>query len=210
MVYLMTLYMTNTYETEFFYKVLSAVSLAFWIELLNRCRIFDELSYLIQSITSVVMEMKYFLIVYLIMVFGFSDAFLAISNSQSYRIDNVSEGFIENKWYSPLMYSYLTSLGEFGMDDLDGWGLLMFTLCTILQMIIMLNLLITVIGVGFEKVTEKATMHVFEQRCKLIADYYATVPLTWLWDRDQELGENAMLLIAEEDTQQNVIAEQTD
>lgn len=105
-------------------------------------------------IFEVIKDMRYFFLVLLLTIIAFGDSLLSISygNQESERF---TTGFIDS-----IIYTYRMILGDF---DTSAFGsvatplvMILFLLCTIFNMIVMLNLLIAIISESFAKVTSKS------------------------------------------------------
>ena len=86
------------------------------------------------------------MVVFLIMVIAFSDAFYTESNAQS-------DPYLGN-FFEALMFSYSTALG--GLDTEVFHGFVAWTLffgCTVFNLIMLLNLLIAIISETYDNVT---------------------------------------------------------
>jgi quinol-cytochrome oxidoreductase complex cytochrome b subunit len=102
-----------------------------------------------------------FMVLFLILIAAFADAFYTISNSlvEDSRLDKNSElknpyeaRFIP-QWYDSFMYSYFTGAGEFDTDSFEklsgnkpalAW--IVFAMATFVNFVIVLNLLIAVVN----------------------------------------------------------------
>jgi hypothetical protein len=127
------------------------VSFFMWFKLLYFLRMFKDTGYFIRMIVYVVHDIRFFLMVLFISLIAFGDAFLSLS------LANESE---ENRFVFNLLnstiYTYRIILGDFDTEQfgLVSTGLvwLLFLLCTLFNMIIMLNLLISIISESFANV----------------------------------------------------------
>jgi len=96
--------------------------------------------------------MRVFLLVLTLTVAGFGDAFLRISDG------NDDENKFIHSFVPAVLYAYSMILGGYDTEafgDIAGplvW--ILWILCTILGMIVMLNLLIAIISGTYEKVVE--------------------------------------------------------
>ena len=116
-------------------------------------RIFKRFSYLLRMIVLVMIDMKYFLAVLLIGMVAFGDAFYVIS-----RASGEDEHFITS-FGDSVLYVYNMSLGAYENDYgsvAPALGFTLFILCTLFNMIVMLNLLIAIISETFGQVNENA------------------------------------------------------
>ncbi len=60
-------------------SLMAWATLLMWFKMLYFLRIFPQTGYLIRMVVEVVIDMKYFLVLLFLGIFGFSDAFLTIS-----------------------------------------------------------------------------------------------------------------------------------
>jgi hypothetical protein len=94
------------YYSDERYKIeptLMAISgLVMWTKILNFLRLFDESGYLIRMIIEVILDMKIFMLILLITVFAFADAFYTISraNIKNTEIQNAEDHKIDEEKYS--------------------------------------------------------------------------------------------------------------
>jgi hypothetical protein len=92
---------------------LNAITCFFiWMKGLYFMRIFASFAYLIRMIVNVVIDMKTFLMVLLITLIAFANAFFCLSEANK-------EPFIEGSLLSGLIFTYRMSLGEW---DYGGLG----------------------------------------------------------------------------------------
>lgn len=75
----------------------AVASLMMWAKLLYFLRLFEQTGYLVRTITTVIYEMRIFLLILFIIYFGFGEAFLRLSEHSSEEakfIDNFGDSFI--------------------------------------------------------------------------------------------------------------------
>ena len=132
----------------------SVTSLFMWIKLLYFLRIFKNTGYLIGMIQQVVLDMRSFLLILFIVIAAFGDAFMSISSANE-DADKFTFSFIDS-----FLYTYRIILGDF---NTDGFGTvsvvlvwILFLMCTVFNMIILLNLLISIISETFANVNSNA------------------------------------------------------
>ena len=125
-----------------------------WFKFLYFLRIYKSTGYLISMIFEVIKDMRYFFLVLLLTIIAFGDSFLSISYGNK-EDDRFTTGFVDS-----IIYTYRMILGDF---DTEAFGsvatplvMILFLLCTIFNMIVMLNLLIAIISESFARVTSKS------------------------------------------------------
>ena len=126
----------------------AVASLLMWGKLMYFLRIFPKTGYLIRMLTEVIYGMRIFLLILLVVYFGFGEAFLRLS-----EMSGEEAGFIKN-YPQAIIYAYRMSLGDIGSDmynnsiqPVTAW--ILMVLCTLLTSIVMLNLLIAIISETF-------------------------------------------------------------
>lgn len=151
------------------------MSLLLWLKLLYFLRIFRQTGYLIKIIIAVCIDMKEFLFILLLTIMAFGDSMRAISTS------NMPQHVFIQDWWQSFTYVYRMILGDFNTDPTtleggpillpegenytdpnQGFGMLapyyiwtLFYFCTVLNMIIMLNLLIAIISESFARINQE-------------------------------------------------------
>lgn len=94
--------------------------------------------------------MRHFLLIMLLTIIAFGDAMRSISTSEE-----EANQFIPN-YFHAFTYTYRMILGDFSSDDFGQvarpYMWILFILCTVFNMIIMLNLLIAIISESFAKI----------------------------------------------------------
>lgn len=108
-------------------------------------------------IIQVVVDMRIFLVVLCIIFFGFADAFVTLSLGTENEDDRYVNNFSES-----LVYTYRIGLGDFDVEKFANnvqpttvW--ILFLLCTVLNVIVMLNLLIAIISESFANIQTNST-----------------------------------------------------
>ena len=146
----------------------SFITFFMWFKLLYFLRIFKTTGYLIGMILEVIKDMRHFFLVLLVTIIAFASSFLAISLGN----DEANQFTTSN--LDATIFTYRMVLGDF---DTGAFGevatpvvWILFLLCTIFNMIVMLNLLIAIISETFAKVTELADQKIYQEMAALIAE----------------------------------------
>jgi hypothetical protein len=130
----------------------SVISLILWLKLLYFLRIFKSTGYYIRTIVEVVKDMRYFLMMLLLCFIAFGDSLSQISSSNPEGKD-----FINGSFLTGIAFTYRMVLGDFNTNEFGeiatGYVWILFILCTVFNMIIMMNLLIAIISESFAQVT---------------------------------------------------------
>ena len=126
-------------------QVLSALFL--WLNFMKFLRPFKSFGHLLRMIGQVFSDMSFFFVVFIVLVFAFGDAFYSESNGQK-------EDKYINNFSDALKFSYINAIGDFDTENFHGslpW--ILFFMCTIFNLIVLMNLLIAIISDTYETVT---------------------------------------------------------
>ena len=125
-------------------------------------------------IIEVIYDMRSFMLLLLITIAAFGDSLLSISLSNDEKNQFIG-GFVES-----MTYTYRLILGDWSTDDFGEVALplvwTLFLLCTIFNMIVMLNLLIAIISETFARVNENAISAGYQERAAMISENSYLVP----------------------------------
>jgi len=110
--------------------------------------------------------MLIFLFILFIAVLAFGDAFYSLSNSRP-KEERFTSGYLH-----ALISTYLIGLGEFNIEDYGENYLpqVLFTLCTIFNCVVMLNLLIAIISDTYARVMATQNEYAMRERANIITD----------------------------------------
>eukprot|EP00347_Sterkiella_histriomuscorum_P022795 403337130 len=183
--------------------ILSVSTFLMWIKFLSIFRIFDATNYLIRTVYEVVKDMGVFLFVLLITVAGFGDAFLRLSEG-----NEEEEKFIES-FIPAVLYAYSMILGGY---DTTAFGevaqpmvWIFWVLCTVLDLIVMLNLLIAIISATFERVNDNQEGASYQEKACIIAENDFMIPIHI---RESYADRNKFLLISQDIEKENQVIDQ--
>ena len=178
---------TDTQETGF-WTVQTWAALFVWFRFMLYLRTVTVFSWIVRMIQECVKDMLTFLVVLLIGVIAFADAFESIERIL-YLTGAICEGeddpaeckqeqeellSMDGTWYENYASSYvknwqksfLTALGEFD-DNLDKYreiDWLVFLLCAIFNIILLLNLLIAIISETYARVSDSRVEAGFKEK----------------------------------------------
>jgi hypothetical protein len=168
----------------------ATMSLFIWLKFLYFLRIFDSTGYLIRIIIEVIIDMRHFLALLLLTFIAFGHAMYMISLGNE-------EPFIEGDFFYSIFYTYRMTLGDFDTTAFGnvatGYMTALFILCTVLNMIIMLNLLIAIISESFAKINEVSKQAGYQEKARIICENMLLVPDSV---REQASPPNSYLLMA--------------
>lgn len=112
--------------------------------------------------------------VLLLTIIAFGDSFKTLSNGNSQ-----SDRFVEKGFFGSFFYVYNMCLGDFstefgGVQVSLVW--FMFFLCTMFNMIIMLNLLISIISESYEKISANLKAAAYQEKTGMISENSFMIP----------------------------------
>jgi hypothetical protein len=114
-------------------------------------------------LAEVVKDIKAFLFVLGIVIFGFADAFGSVNKAQPLgEYDRFIKG--EDDFANNLLFSYSLMLGSWDLGEMSILATLLFVGATILEVIVMLNLLIAIVSATFERVTDSSVQYSFKKK----------------------------------------------
>jgi len=148
-----------------------------WLKLLYFMRIFSNTGYLIRMIIIVIRDMKSFLLVLLIGLVAFGDTFLSIAKGN----EDIGATIFTDNFVGSIIYTYNIILGGFDMGDYEDsfayvLAVTIFILCTVFNMIVMLNLLIAIISESFANVNSNAKNAMYQEMAALVAENNYLIP----------------------------------
>jgi hypothetical protein len=100
--------------SQFIITIESVCGALMWLKLLYFLRIFKSTGYLVRMVTEVLWGMKTFLLILFIVYFGFSEAFMRVSEAS-----DPDSAFTGDYFYS-FLYVFLTSIGATGTSTFNG------------------------------------------------------------------------------------------
>ena len=127
-----------------------------WLKLLYFFRYSKQTSYLIRMIANVMVEIVVFLMVLLITIISFGDAFIPLqkeTNPLEFNPDDSYFWFVRiclERFIASFFFTYSMILGNVGLDGFDTAQIftasILVVTCTLFVMIVMLNLLIAIVN----------------------------------------------------------------
>ncbi|CDW82835.1 wd-40 repeat protein [Stylonychia lemnae] len=170
--------------------VLAISTFLMWLKFLSTLRIFKSTGYLIRMIVQVIYDMGIFLFVLLITVAAFGDSFLRIAWG------NEEENQFTTSFVPAVLFAYSMILGGYDTEAFGDVAVplvwIFWVLCTILDMIVMLNLLIAIISSTFERVNENQEQASYQEMASLISENHYLIPKR---TRQKYAEQNVYLLV---------------
>jgi hypothetical protein len=152
-----------------------------WLKLLYFLRIFSATSSLIRMIVQVVFDIRYFLFILFLTVCAFGDAYGVISAGNPPTVDTDYGQFVDYESYiGGILYVYRMTLGDFSTSKFGkvntflSWCL--FMTCSIFNMIIMLNLLISIIAESYSRISENIDAAAEQEKASMVAENSFMIP----------------------------------
>ena len=133
-----------------------------WIRGLTYFRLFDSIRYLTALIFEVMYDMLSFIIIAIYSLIGLSLMLYACNNSTK-----------ASSYYEFLGFTYMTTIGEYSSFDKDikdfpSVAITIFTLTSIINTIVMMNLLISIMGDTFDRVQQGRNVTDFKELVSMI------------------------------------------
>jgi hypothetical protein len=187
-----------------------------WYKLLYYLRMFRSTSYLVRSFITILGEMGSFILMYIIAVTAFSQAFYVVSNYHEKLIpgtletpDGEDPKYYESYWHSWTAI-WQTMLANVGAVDLNASPLafIIHLLCLAIVYLTMLNILIASIGSSYETVSETHHENSMRELAELISDV-RSFPLARYFTHDRAPEVFLFVVMHQEDKKEDK-KEQTD
>ena len=140
-------------------------------------------------IVQVTTESRFFLLILIISVMGFANAFWIVQGD--------SDRFTDNNLSLAFIYSYRTGIGDFETDDFQRrhevlvW--LIWLGSTFFNLIILLNMLIAIMGDTFGKIQETAESNTYRSLCEIMVENETLI------SRKRIFGRNKYIIIVTEE-----------
>ena len=147
------------------------------VEFVNQIRIFDYFQGFVRQLLATIEDSIQIAIMLIVMVVFWAMAFFTLEASQNF---DVREG-----GYTPTMAlidSYRMALGDFEVfgrfeESEDAWVFyIIFGIGTVLQLLIILNMVIAVMGASFEAVNDDLDAHMIKEKLTYIVDNWFRLP----------------------------------
>jgi len=158
----------------------SVNAILMWFKFAYFLRVTDQTGWLIRMIGEVVSDLLPFLLVMLISLLAFTDAFMSIAQSQKATSEgdgnpDPESSMIVTNFFDALLYSYYIPIGQYDVSKFTGHAKYMawlyFMMASFFNLIIMLNLLISIISDTFTRIMEVKEQLSFQTKATLIAKY---------------------------------------
>lgn len=167
-------------------QIQAVTSLFMWLKVLYFLRIYKATGYYIHLISQTIFDMRFFALILAITVIAFGDAMYNISVSNPAEVDekdkdNIATNFMLS-YFDGIIFTYRAMLGDFqNLDKFDTsngtyllWG--MFLLFTFFNIIVMLNLLISIVSDTFGQVNALSLPTAYQTMATLIAENKYLIP----------------------------------
>ncbi|OMJ71276.1 hypothetical protein SteCoe_30554 [Stentor coeruleus] len=146
-------YYTNHEQKEHCMTLLMIISLSRGISFF---RLFNETRYIIQLLVNVLKDMRSFIILL---------TYSTISFSMIFMVQRQNKSFTEE-----LKISFMMNLGDFETDGFDGLSWVIFMFMSVLNVIVLLNMLIALMGETFSRVRERSEVADFIEIAKMLLE----------------------------------------
>ena len=210
-------------EVTNFWTIQTWAAISIWFRFLLYLRTINTFSWLIRMITQCLIDMVTFAFVLLIGVMAFSDAFKSIEKKLQIRGKLPATDFGEDpsaydrylkQYVNSWQKSYRTMLGDFDPNvefyEENDW--VVFFICTIFNIILLLNLLIAIISQTFENISETALETGYKEKVIQMCIMQDTVFGMMLWNQKDDPVELAFIakVISQTDAEEKTSDEKID
>ena len=151
-----------------------------WFKAFYWLRLFGPTSFFVRMIQETLFDIRYFLILFVLILMTFGNAILILSEG---RESPLYKDYFSNDYMNVVLNQYELSLGEFDTNGFRPAGeggdtIAWFTFigATMITQIMFLNMLIAIMGDTFERVTEAKEQSALVEKIRILADYVYVVP----------------------------------
>ena len=150
-------------------------------------RVFEGFGWLIHLVVNSLISMTVFMVVLIIGIFAFADAFMSIDRKLELqgRIDPVelseNASNYEKYWQGyvhAIQNSFIVAIGEFdyhlNIESFNENEWLIFMLCAVFNVVLLLNLLIAIISETYEKISMKKPETKYKEKAILVSKMQQT------------------------------------
>jgi len=185
-------------EEDVFVALAASTSILLQFKLLYFFRSSGSVGWLIRLVIEVVYDMRAFMVIFILTIFAFSDAFYTLIKANGYE-----DALEVYNFPGAIYYTFMLTLGEFTLDGVDPVFKCFFSLCAVFNLIIMLNLLIAILSETHAKVTEVSDLMLSQEISTLISDFI-------YFDKSTPIEKRKLVLMVFEKEQTDNIMEHTD
>ena len=155
-------------EEKSFRTLSSYAILLVYFRIFYYARFFKKTAYITKIIYEIIIDMKYFTLVFMIAVVGFGNAFYIINR-------NDDDSFAGSTFLQAQRYSYLTGLGELETDNFDNFyggfiAYIIWFISTLITLFILLNMLIAIMGDTFSKLQESSESSAIQELVNIMTE----------------------------------------
>lgn len=165
-------------EPTTLHVILAVACFFMWMKLLYFLRIFESTGYLISMIIEVINDMGTFFLILAITIIAFGDSMLLVNlaNSPDNRFIDEQNG----RFVGGVTFAYLIALGDWDTGNFGAsatWVVwILFFLNTIFNLVVMFNLLISIIGDTFGRVTGNAENAGYKDKASMVSENEYLIP----------------------------------
>jgi len=151
-----------------------------WTKSFYWLRLFGPTSFFVRLIGDTLHDIRYFLILFVLILMTFGNAVLILSEG---REDKLYRDYTSLEYFNVVLNQYELSLGEFDTENYlsggeggDSIAWILFCVATLITQIMFLNMLIAIMGDTFDRVTESKEQSALVEKIRILADYVYVVP----------------------------------
>lgn len=162
-----TIYAILMWQGYYDSDVLLTVIIFSWTRGISYFRMFDGTRYMVRLLSEVIKDMQVFFVILFYSTLAFSFIYLLRVNELSFS--------------EYLVVSYRLDLGDFNADFTELFDWIIFFLATVINPLIMLNLLISIMGDTYSKVQESNDIANFQELTEMIIE----IEKLMFWKKDK-------------------------
>lgn len=158
--------------------------LLLWFKSLYYLALVGQIAPLIDSIFMIVVDIRYFMVVYIILMIGFINAYFLIGKNQLdiLRLKGEEGEIPYDTWFDALIHVYKSSQGDFSddsyyMDSMWPILLVLFFLLNFMMSLTLLNMLIAIMGETFSANQEIAESKKRYQQLQFVVENWWIDPI---------------------------------
>ena len=151
-----------------------------WTKSFYWLRLFSQTSFFVRLITDTLYDIRYFLILFLLILMTFGNAILILSEN---RENPLYKDYTSSNYVNVIFSQYEMALGEFytetyspGQEGGDTIAWVLFCFTTMVSQVMFLNMLIAIMGDTFDRNTECKEQSALVEQIRIIADFVHVVP----------------------------------
>ena len=168
-------------EEDLHMRILCCIAVILqWQKSFYWLRLFDNTSFYVRLIVDTLFDIKYFLILFAMILMTFGNAIFILSKD---REKSLYRDYVSIDYINVFLNQYEMALGSWdankyipGDEGGDSMAWILFIITTMFTQIMFLNMLIAIMGDTFARNTESKAQSALVEKIKILADFVYAVP----------------------------------